>query len=146
MKLVTQLKEETLAARKERSEDLVRYNLMTTLFGDVGTEAKNDGGREQTDADVEKIVRKFVKGANEMTKYGNAEQKAVAVRELEILSTYLPKQLSNEELARIMQEQIVATGNGAMGPVMKFLATNYKGLYDGAQAKSVFESLVTLNA
>lgn len=142
MSLQIKIKEDSVTARKERS-DAVKISLLVTLLGEVVKIGKDAGNRDTTDAEASAVIKKFVKNLQEVTKYGNAEQKATADRELEILSQYLPKQLSNDELSGIIQEQIVAAGNSGLGPIMRFLKTNYDGQYDGAQAKSVFEALVT---
>lgn len=142
--LVEQIRSETLAARKART-DAVKTSLLILLLSEVQNVGKNDGGRDTTDTEAAAVVTKFVKNLNDVAKYGNAEQKAVAEHEISILTGFLPTQLTPEELTDIIRKCITEGGLAKLGEIMKFLKTLYPGRYDGAQAKVAFESLVTLN-
>lgn len=143
MSLLDQIRKDTLATRKERT-DATKIKFLVTFLDAVAKVGQNDGKRDTTDVEAVAVAKKFGDSAREVAKYGNAEQVATANRELEILASYVPTQLSLEQLSVIIKDQIVASGNGALGPIMKFLKTNYEGKYDGAVAKAAFESLVTL--
>ena len=66
---------------------------------------------------------------------GNREDLAAGIRsELDVLSKYLPKQLSDDEVKAIIQEAITQTGATTpkdMGKVMGIVTPQVKGKADG---------------
>lgn len=65
---------------------------------------------------------------------GRTELAEKEKRELEIIHNYLPKQLSNEELEKLVDEAVAEAGATTpkdMGKVMKILAPKTKGCADG---------------
>lgn len=64
------------------------------------------------------------------------------IYEIEILSHYLPKQLTEEELQAIVEETITETGASSkaeMGKVMGEVMPKVKGQADGTQVKKLVE-------
>ena len=59
--------------------------------------------------------------------------------EIAILSEYLGKQLSEEELKALV-EKLVAGGADAIGKVMGALNKDYKGQFDGRLASELIKS------
>ncbi|HNT26908.1 MAG TPA: GatB/YqeY domain-containing protein [bacterium] len=132
----------------KKTHDLVRSNLLSTLLGEAMAVGKNAGNRETTPEEVMQIIRKFMKNIDEtiaiLTGDGKACDKEKAERT--ILEGYLPKQLTAEELAKVIDD-IVATlpekSPKAMGQVMAKLKELYAGRYDGKLASQlVKEKLV----
>ena len=59
---------------------------------------------------------------------------------MEILKTYLPEQVSEEDLRKRIQEVITETGAQGMkdfGKIMKTLVPEFKGKADNAQIKEL---------
>lgn len=100
---------------------------------------KGGAGYEATDEDVLEVVSGEIKKRREsieMYKKG-ARQDLVdkETRELEILKTYLPKQLSEEEIRKIVKETISKIGTTSisnMGKVMGALMPKVKGKAEGS--------------
>ena len=63
MTLIERIKEDNLAARKNR--DQVRATLLTTLFSEAVSVGKNAGNRETTDAETLAVIKKFIKGIDD---------------------------------------------------------------------------------
>lgn len=130
MSLIEKVKADQLAARK--AKDSLATALLTTLLGEVGTAAKNAGHELATDDEVIATVKKFIK---------NNESIPEAVRhvthdaELCILESYLPKQLSADEIELIFLEHAPTN----KGEAMKLLKERYAGLYDGKLAAQIFD-------
>lgn len=141
MSLLETIRNDSLAARKDRT-DRIKISLLVTLLGEVVKVGKDLGNRDTTDAEAQAVVKKFIKNLQEVCKYGSTAQKSVAELELHVLSAYLPKQMTTEELNNVVAQMLVI-GPTNLGQVMKHLKTNYDGLYDGAQAKAVYTSLTT---
>jgi aspartyl-tRNA(Asn)/glutamyl-tRNA(Gln) amidotransferase subunit B len=91
MNKITQLEKDILVARK--SGNAVAKNLLMTLKGEYQNSIKN--GQADTDETLEKLIRKYVKNAELV---GTLE----AQEEIQILNSYLPKQLSEDELRGII--------------------------------------------
>lgn len=133
--LINKIKEDNLVARK--AHDSAKASLLTTLLGEAEMIGKNDGNRQTTDAEVQEVIQKFVKN-NKLTiaalKDIGAEQ---FHKENEILSEYLPKMLSEEELKTV----ILSYGTKNMGEIMKQLKANHAGMYDGQLASKIAKAL-----
>lgn len=149
MSLLTQIKADQLQARKDRNAD--KASLLTTLIGEASIIGKNDGGRETNDQEVINVVKKFIKNNNEVLNALQPGQADVAIAqhtaENVILSAYLPKQLTEDQLtdviksirAELINERILAgqppVANAKdMGKVMGLLKTRFEGAYDGTMA------------
>lgn len=102
-----------MKAFKEKNVEL--KTLLGTLKGEIQTVEKNLMVENLSDEDVIKILNKFVKNCKENIRLANDERSKV---ELEIIESYLPKQLSAEEIqSRI--EALVASGVKNIGQIMK---------------------------
>lgn len=138
--IVNQLKQDQLSARKRR--DSLSTKLLTTLYSDVVMVGKNDGGRETTDIEVISILKKYIKNAEEvMSNLSPSDERfAYASFEIELLNTYLPNQLSVEDLNVVIAQIIEArefTSMKDMGQTMQALKAMYDGTYDGATAVDI---------
>ena len=138
--LINQIKSDSLIARKARQTDTA--TLLTTLYSEASMIGKNAGNRESTDAEVLKVIEKFVKNANEVRNILLKQNKNVSHvdNEIEILSKYLPQKMSCEELEIAIKFIISGFGNkdkNRMGQVMAILKNNYNGNYDGKLASEI---------
>ncbi|QJT08207.1 GatB/YqeY domain-containing protein [Oceanidesulfovibrio marinus] len=135
MSLLSRIEQDFLTAYKAKEE--VRVRVLRALK----TAAKNkhvELGREPNDDEVIAILGKEAKQRHEsvdqFTK-GDREDLADKEREeLEILSEYLPQQLSPEETEAAVDEAIQKTGASSMkdmGGVMQEVMASHKGRIDG---------------
>lgn len=136
--LLEKIKDDALTARKARDAD--KSALLTTLYADSARVGKDAGGRDSTDEEVVRMVRKFLKGVDEsLALLTQPEAKARAEMEKGILEGYLPKQLTGEALKAAV-ESIVATlpdrAPKQMGAVMKQMKEKFSGAYDGNEAST----------
>ena len=146
MSLMETLRAKQLEARKNRNE--IETNLLTTLVAEAAAKGKAAGNRESTDEEVVATIKKFLNGVNETLAalaVSSDGRVKVASIEKEILESFLPKQLSEDEL-RIAITGIVNTlpekNAKAMGKVMAELKANFAGLYDGAMASKLVKELL----
>ncbi len=102
-----------------------------------------EGETRVTDTDVLDIVKKQVKTHNEsvdaFTKAGRTELARREKEQLAILESYLPAQLTDDEL-RILLEPIAAEG-GEFGPMMGRAMKAAAGKADGTRVSSVLRQL-----
>lgn len=142
MTLFEKIKADQLAARKAHNG--LASSLLTTLVGEAAAIGKNNGNRDVTDAEVVALVKKFVKGMDETLGFlgnRNAEATNVVLAEKEILSKYLPLQMTEGQL-RTAIEEIILTQGVNMGKIMAALKTRYDGMYDGKMASTIIKELI----
>lgn len=140
--LLEKINKASIEARKAR--DSVRAGVLGMVLTDVTnlTKAPGRNGAPVTDEDVMGIVKGWVKKTNdaiEMTRKGNGDVSKMEAEKV-VLMEFLPKQLSNDELAAIIAKAVAAQPEKsmkAMGAVMKVLNTEYSGQFDGKVASEM---------
>lgn len=100
--------------------------------------------RELTDEDITDVLAKEAKKRRQSAQaYDEAGREELAEkerREIEWIKAYLPAQLSDEEVAAIVDEAIAATGAESrrdMGKVMGQVVPKVKGRYDATKIKDI---------
>lgn len=97
-------------------------------------------GREVTDEDVQGLVTTAIKRrreAAEQMRTGNREELAAKEeQEAALLQDYLPPQLSEEEVRRLVRAAIEG-GASDLGAVMKAVMPRVKGLFEGRELNRV---------
>ena len=101
-----------------------------------------------TDADATKIIQKLVKqgkdSAEIYTQQGRADLAEGELAQVKVLETYLPKQMTAEELETALKAiiaQVGATGPQDMGKVM---GTASKALAGKAEGRAISEAVKRL--
>jgi uncharacterized protein YqeY len=102
-----------------------------------------------SDADVMTLIQREAKkrrdSIEEFEKAGRTEMAANEKAELEVLSEYLPKALSAEELESLIREVITevgATSKKDMGAVMKAAQSKVDGRADGKSLSALVSRLL----
>lgn len=105
---------------------------------------KGGAGYEAIDEDVVEVVGREIKKRKESIelyeKGGRQELADKEKRELEVLKDYLPEQLSNDEIKKLVEDAISQTGASTMqdmGKVMSILSPQTKGKADGGMVSSL---------
>lgn len=142
MSLLQKIRDDALQSRKNR--DNITSALLITLGSEAALVGFNDGKRESTDEEVMAVIKKFLKGNTEVLSVRPNDE--VALKEREILESYLPKQLSEDELRAailgIAQEAGIKTVTPKdTGVIMKALQSRYTGQYNGASASQIIKTL-----
>jgi len=123
-----------------RARDAVRLGALRMLKSALkyGVIEKSGADAELNDADAVQVIRKQVKQRQDsiesFEKGGRPELAEKEKAELAILNSYLPQQLSPDELAKVVRETIAevgATSKAQMGAVMKALQPKIAGRADG---------------
>ena len=145
--LLAQIKKQQLQARKDKNTLMAQS--LTTLIGEAEMVGKNDGNRSSTDAEVIAVIKKFIKNIDEAKSAadkGNMTEKSQALQaEKDLLNSFLPKQLSEEEIRTIIGNIVNQLGEKSpkmMGKVLGSLKESHAGLYDGALASKVAKELL----
>ncbi len=144
-KLQDDLKQAMLA------RDALKTSVLRMLKSAVGYYEINKGGAgyEASDEDVLVVINKEAKqrrdSIEQYTTGGRQELADKETKELEILKSYLPEQMGNEEITKLVDEALLQMGAFSMqdiGKVMGVLTPRVKGKADmGLVSKLVREKL-----
>ena len=106
-------------------------------------------GHELSDEEAMTVIRKAMKqrqdSIEQFTNAGRTEMAEKERVEMELLKTYLPAELSAEELESGIREIIASTGAQSkkdLGKVMKEATARFKGRVDGKKVQEVVSRLL----
>jgi hypothetical protein len=124
-----------------RARDQVRLRaLRMALTSITNEEVAGASARDLSDEEVVKVLTREAKKRREAAEAfgaaGRDEQAAAERAEGDVLATYLPAQLGDEELAALVGDAITETGaagRNGIGQVMKVLTPRLAGQADGAR-------------
>lgn len=113
--------------------------------------AKTDGSGQKLDEAKEiKMLQKLVKQRQDsydiFAKEGRNELAQTEMEEIEVIKRYLPEQMSEDELKKIIGEIVAQTGASSMkdmGKVMGMAAQRLVGKADGKAIAGVVKSILT---
>jgi uncharacterized protein len=135
MSLLERLDEDLKKALKE--SDKLRLSVLRMAKAAIKNR-QIDKGRILSDEEVISILSTMAKQRREsieqFSKGGRTDLAEQETRELSILQSYMPKQLSNEEVENIIVQAInesSAKSEADMGKVMKILMPRIKDVADG---------------
>ncbi len=144
--LKEKLMEDLKSAMKEKDE--IKKNTVQMVRAGI-LQIEKDKGIEVEDNQIIDIIAKEVKkrkdAAVDFEKGGREDLVEKNNKEIEILSAYLPKQLSREEIEAIVKEVIAevnATTIKDMGKVMKSAKEKIGAAADGKTINEVVKSLL----
>ena len=144
--LKEQLMQDLKDAMKEK--DTVKKDTVQMVRAAI-LQIEKDKGIEVNDAKIIEIIAKEVKGKKDaladFEKGGRQDLIDQTNAEIEILSKYLPKQLSKEEIKEIVQNiinDIGATSMKDMGPVMKEAKNRIGAGADGRAINEVVKEIL----
>jgi uncharacterized protein YqeY len=126
-----------------RAKDELRLSVIRMLRSQILLEKKKGTGvTEVPDDVVVTLVRGHVKRLKETieatSKVGREDLADQAKKELAIASAYLPAEMSDDDLAKIVADALAATGvtdAKGMGAVMKVVMEKVKGQTDGRRVQ-----------
>ena len=147
--LKDRLKDDLTTSMKARDE--LRTATLRMVLTAIGNEEVAGKAARTLSADEElKVVTREAKKrreAAEAFRSGGAEDRAQReLAEEEVLSTYLPAQLSDEELAALVAQAVASTGaNGpsGMGVVMKAVGPQVAGRAEGGRVAAAVRAALT---
>jgi hypothetical protein len=146
MSLANKLMDDLKSSMKNK--DTIRKNTITMVRAAI-KQKEVDERITLTDEQILEIISKQLKekrGAIEEFKKGSREDLVrLTESEMEILLEYLPKQLSEEEIEKIVREtieEINATSMKDIGLVMKAVMPKVKGKTDGNIVNNIVKKVL----
>ena len=139
------IKKDEIAAMKAR--DKARVNVLRMVNSEVKAYEVNN--RETiSDENVIKIIEKNIKQTKEALDYAEKANDEERITEgkfaLEVLTPYLPKQLTEEEVTDMLKE-IISNGNYTakdMGKIMKEIMPKVNGKFDRSKINPMVKQLL----
>lgn len=144
------LKDKLMDDLKEsmKNKEQVKKSVVTLIRSAI-KQKEVDERVELTDEDILSIISKQVKqrkdALEDFTKGGREDLIAQTKEEIEILSSYLPAQLTDEELETIIKqvmEKVGATSMKDMGKIMGMATPLVKGRADGRRINEMVKTLL----
>ena len=138
---------ETLKSKDKNTYPTLR--LVVSAIKDAEIAGRTKGQKEVSDTDITGILKKMIKQRNESCEvYKNAGRNELLeneTKEIEVISSFLPKQLSEEETKKICQEVIKSSGASSMkdmGKVMGALKSKHADTLDFSKVSLIIKKLL----
>jgi len=139
---------EAMKAKDERKLSTLRMVNSTIKNADI--DARGQGKPPLSDEDLLSLLQKMIKQRQESVelyqKGGRADLVAQEQGEIEIITGYLPKQMSESEIADTVAALVKETGATAMkdmGRVMAAIKERYAGKLDTGKASAAVKKLLS---
>ncbi len=139
---------EAMKAKDERKLSTLRMVNSTIKNADI--EARGQGKPPLADGDLLGVLQKMIKQRQESVELyekGNREELAAQERaEIAVISAYLPKQMSDDDVKAAVAAVISETGASGikdMGKVIGALKAKYAGQMDFGKASGVVKAALT---
>ena len=136
---------DAMKAKDERKLSTLR--MVNAALKNADIEARGQGKEPLTDDAVLGLLQKMIKQRQESVelydKGGRAELAAGEPEEIAIISPYLPKQMSDDEVGAAIKALIAETGAASvkdMGKVIGALKAKYAGQMDFAKASGLVKA------
>ena len=138
---------EALKAKDKNTYPTLR--LIVSAIKDAEIAGRSKGQIEIKDADVITILKKMIKQRNESCevykKAGRTELLENEIKEINVISLFLPKQLSEDETKKICEEVIKSVGASSMkdmGKVMGALKSKHADTLDFSKVSGIIKCLL----
>tara|TARA_B100001057_G_scaffold68026_1_gene61771 strand:+ start:77 stop:532 length:456 start_codon:yes stop_codon:yes gene_type:complete len=150
MSLKKQIDEKLNGALKAKDKDTYpTLRLVVSAIKDAEIANRTKGQKEISDSEITAILKKMIKQRNESCevykKAGRNELLENETKEIQVISAFLPKQLSEEETKKICQEAIKSVGASSMkdmGKVMGMLKSKHADSLDFSKVSSIIKELL----
>ena len=126
------------------------FRLILSSIKDLEISNRTEPNKKVTDnEDIKKLLKKMIKQRSESIeiykKNNRQDLSEIEEGEVQVLTSYLPKQLSEEETNKVCKETIKKIGANSikdMGKVMGELKKNYSNIIDFSKAGSILKALL----
>ena len=151
MSIKEKINDEYKTALKSKDKNKIStYRLILSGIKDLDISNRSGPNKKETDdEDIKKLLKKMIKQRNESVEIYKKNKREDLLKieqgEIDLLSIYLPKQLSEEETKKICSEIISKVGAQNikdMGKVMGELKKNYSDSIDFSKAGLMLKELL----
>ena len=150
MSLQNKIEEKLNQSLKNKDKNLYpTLRLIISAIKDVVIANRTKEKKDLTDQDVIGLLKKMVKQRNESCdvykKAGRIELLEAETKELEIISSFLPEQLSEEDTKKLCEETIKKVGASSIkdiGKVMGDLKKTHSDVLDFSKVGSIIKTVL----
>tara|TARA_X000001036_G_scaffold369115_1_gene355065 strand:+ start:49 stop:504 length:456 start_codon:yes stop_codon:yes gene_type:complete len=150
MSLKKQIEDKLNIALKAKDKNTYpTLRLIVSAIKDAEIAGRSKGQKEIKDSDIIGILKKMIKQRNESCevykKAGRTELLESEKKEIDVINTFLPKQLSEEETKKICDEVIKSVGASSMkdmGKVMGVLKSKHGDTLDFSKVSGIIKGLL----
>ena len=150
MSLKQQIEDKLNSALKAKDKNTYpTLRLIISAIKDAEIAGRVKGKKEITDSDITAILKKMIKQRNESCevykKAGRSELLENETKEKDIISAFLPKQLSEDEVKKLCQETVKSVGATSMkdmGKVMGALKSKHADTIDFSKVSPILKELL----
>ena len=151
MSIKEKINDEYKTALKSKDKNKIStYRLILSGIKDLDISNRSGPNKKETDdEDIKKLLKKMIKQRNESVEIYKKNKREDLLKieqgEIDLLSTYLPKQLSEEETKKLCQETIKSSGASSMkdmGKVMGILKSKNADTLDFSKVSSIIKELL----
>lgn len=129
-----------------KAQDKVRMETIRSLISDIQYEEMQKGVEELPDADALVIVQRALKKRQEEVTFAEQAKredlKAKLALEIATVESFLPKQLSAEDLEQALTQLKSDNPGLTLSMAMKHLKDTYSGRYDGKVASELVKRIL----
>ena len=138
------------ALKAKDKNKISTYRLILSGIKDLDINNRSGTEKKETDdEDIKKLLKKMIKQRSESIelykKNNRKDLQDIEEQEVEVISQYLPNQISEEETVKICEEVIKSTGATSikdMGKVMGELKKNNADSIDFSKAGAIIKELL----
>ena len=150
MSLKKQIEQKLNEALKSKDKNTYpTLRLVVSAIKDAEIAGRTKGQKELSDSELTSILKKMIKQRNESCevykKAGRNELLENEKKEIDVISAFLPKQLSEAETKKICEEAIKSSGASSikdMGKVMGVLKSKHANTLDFSKVSSIIKELL----
>ena len=150
MSLQTQIEEKLNQSLKNKDKSLYpTLRLIVSGIKDAVIANRTKEKKDITDQDITGLLKKMVKQRNESCevykKAGRIELLEIETKEIKIINSFLPKQLSEEDTKKLCEEVIRKVGASSikdMGKVMGSLKKTHADVLDFSKVGSIIKKVL----
>ncbi|MDH3601153.1 MAG: GatB/YqeY domain-containing protein [Candidatus Tectomicrobia bacterium] len=139
--MLDQILDDIKTAMKAQEKDkLMALRLLHSEIKNVGINERRDPTDEDTLNVISRLIKQRQEAIEQFRQGGRDDLIAKDTLQLEIYRSYQPEQMTEDEIAALVDEAIAATGASSkkeMGSVMKILMPQVKGRADGKVVNTI---------
>src|SRR5918997_3523767 len=142
MSLLNQVQDDVKAALKAGDRERVHA---LRLIADSLQKAEKDNGGDPVEV-LQRERKRRLEAAEAYRDGGRTEAAEAEEREAEVIASYLPEQLSDDELNAIVGDAVAETGASSpqeLGRVMSLVMPHVKGRADGKRVSAAVKEMLT---
>ena len=151
MSLKNQIEEKLNQALKAKDKNTYpTLRLVVSAIKDAEIAGRTKGQKEISDSDITTILKKMIKQRNESCevykKAGRNELLENETKEIEVINSFLPKQLSEDETKKICADVVKSVGASSMkdmGKVMGALKSKHSDTLDFSKVSTIIKELLS---